>query len=186
MIGGRHRCVEVDAAGVCVMIALSVGAYFTTVAPAFKGQQAKASLAQRLEDETTAGEQLGAAVTRLQHQVDNMKQQIAETTITLRPSTQQNERVGLISQTASEAGLVVSVLQPRPAVAYKRYGIVSITLEGTGSYSQTTTFLMHLAKTFRDVGVKSIDLTGSPGAGGPSLVFHIELSWYIAPTEPAG
>jgi Tfp pilus assembly protein PilO len=97
-----------------------------------------------------------------------------------------NERLQSINQTASASGLFVSVLQPRPAAFYKRYGIVSITLEGSGTYSQSTVFLMKLAKDFRDIGVKSIDLNGSSGAGGPSLTFHIELAWYVAPPEPAG
>jgi Tfp pilus assembly protein PilO len=180
-----HTCARVDAVGVCIMISLSVGAYFTAVAPAFRGQQTKASLLQELEEKTAVGEHLGSTVTTLQHQLIATTRLIKETTIKLLPSTQVNERVQDITQTASASGLVVNVLQPRPAVSRKRYGIVSITLEGTGSYSQTTVFLMKLSEK-KDIGVKSIDLNGSPGARGPSLMFHIELAWYVAPSEPAG
>jgi len=182
---GRLTCAKVDAAGVCILIVLSVGAYFTAVAPAFRGQQAKAALAQRLDEESTVAEALGLTATSLQRQLAATNRKIAETTIRLLPGTQANERLQAISQTASASGLVVSVLKPRPAIAFKRYSIVSITLEGTGSYSQSTVFLMKLAESFKDIGVKSIDLNGSPGAGGPSLTFHIELSWYVAPPEPA-
>jgi Tfp pilus assembly protein PilO len=168
------------------MVALSVAAYFTEVAPAFRGQQTKAALLQQLNEESTVGEHLGSTVATLQHQLTATKKKIAETTIKLLPGAQVNERLQSINQTASASGLFVSVLQPRPAAFYKRYGIVSITLEGSGTYSQSTVFLMKLAKDFRDIGVKSIDLNGSPGAGGPSLTFHIELAWYVAPPEPAG
>lgn len=186
MSAPRHTCVKIDAAGALILIALSVGAYFITVAPAFKGQQTKADLARRLDEEAKAGDDLAANTVRLQRQLQFVTKKILDTSVKLLSSEQMNERLRDVGHTAGDAGLAVNVVQPHPAAAFKRFGIVSITLEGTGTYSQCTVFLNNLAGKFKDIGVRAVDLTGSPGAGGPSLSFHFELAWYIAPAAPPG
>ena len=112
-----------------------------------------------------------------------MEQALADTPLRLQPMGAVNQRLALMTNLASEAGLTLNDIQPGKAALGAHFATVPIQVGGSGRFPTIVAFLNRLHTTFPDTGVTSFTLSGAPATPGAAVSFKIELAWHAAPIE---
>jgi type IV pilus assembly protein PilO len=177
--------------GVFGLVALVVASYFFLLAPI---QERIAALVQRKT-------QLTGEVTQAQAQVaeiDRFKRELAELEKRLvllqdrLPSEKETPTLyRALSSAAEQAGLAVSLFQPREARAKDVVNEIPITLAAEGSYHQVAKFFERVAALPRVVTVNDFKMSGL-GKARNSMRVDLTLATYMyksslapAPARPA-
>ena len=177
--------------GVFGLVALVVASYFFLIAPI---QERIAALVQRKAQVTTEVTQARAQVA----EIERFRRELAEVEKRLvllqdrLPSEKETPTLyRALSSAAEQAGLAVSLFQPREARAKDVVNEIPITLAAEGSYHQVAKFFERVAALPRVVTVNDFKMAGL-GKARNSMKADLTLATYMyrsslapAPARPA-
>lgn len=184
--------VLVHAAGVAVLVAVTLGLHFALVAPAHRERAARTARVQQaaqdaqdlkvLEDHTHALE-------RLSHSLESK----LVDTVELRPVDHLNKQVAAVSELVEEQNLHVTRVDPGEAQVTPRYTLVPIRVAGQGTFADVVNFLHELHDVAKDTEVRAFAVRADPKASSDLVTFELCLGWYAvqgpstrAMARPAG
>jgi len=177
--------------GVFGLVALAVASYFFLIAPI---QERIAALVQRKTQATTEVNQARAQVA----EIERFRRELAELEKKLvllqdrLPSEKETPTLyRALSSAAEQAGLGVSLFQPREARAKDVVNEIPIVLAAEGSYHQVAKFFERVAALPRVVNVNDFKMSGL-GKARNSMRVDLTLATYMyksslapAPARPA-
>lgn len=175
--------------GVFGLVALAVASYFFLIAPI---QERIAALVQRKTQATTEVTQARAQVA----EIERFRRELAELEKRLvllqdrLPSEKETPTLyRALSSAAEQAGLGVSLFQPREARAKDVVNEIPIVLAAEGSYHQVAKFFERVAALPRVVTVNDFKMSGL-GKARNSMRVDLTLATYmykssLAPARPA-
>jgi Tfp pilus assembly protein PilO len=181
---------RIHAAGLLFLASVTAAAFFGGFRPMLSDRAAKRELEAQLEVERSASTQLRAAIDRTRREIIEVRARIDAVGINLEPASRVNDRLERLARLAAEIGLQIISVQPGQIRQGQLYGVVPITVQAEGSFAQCVGYLDGLASRFRDMGVRTFDLSNNKAAGVPGkqppLSLQFELSWYVVPPEKSG
>jgi Tfp pilus assembly protein PilO len=153
------------------------------VGPLLDASAEQAAQAKDLDSKTDDAQKEKDAAARLEGRLAAVTEELARRPMRLQPAGMLNQRHAEIARLASETGMEISELQPRPGTRKALYQTIPIHLTGTCTYRTAAAFLHRMHAAFPDMGVASFELTGNPAAPAEGAVFRLELVWYAAPDQ---
>ncbi len=176
---------QVDLSGFAVCAAMMLVVYLVAVQPLLdrraEAEDRKQELAQRRQESSD----VLAALTSAKRELAVVEQSLAETPLRLQPMGAVNQRLALMTNLASEAGLTLNEIQPGKAALGTHFATVPIQVTGSGRFPTIVAFLNRLHTTFPDTGVTSFSLSGTPATPRAPVTFKVDLAWHAAPIEKA-
>ena len=172
---------HIDIAGVLLCAGVSALAYFAVLRPLARHRAILAE--QRQEFAARRGElsDISASAGPLAKQLQEVRQALAESKVSLKPADRVNERIAELNELVSRCGLKVDDIELGEVVAGPRYETVPISLAGCGGYVDCATFIHQLCGAFPDTGVASFEIWGEPQRAEVAGRFRLGLLWYAAP-----
>jgi type IV pilus assembly protein PilO len=169
--------------GLAGVVAILAGSYFLLIAP----------MQARIDTLVAKRNQLNSEVTQVRAQVaeiERFKREIAELENRLAllkdrlPSEKETPTLyRAVSTAAEQAGLGVSLFQPKPAVPKDVVSEIPITITAQGSYHQLAKFFERVAGLPRVVNVNDFKMTGI-GKSKDSMKADLTLATYMYRTAP--
>jgi len=173
---GRH----IDAIGVGVCLALTLGLYLVGIVPLMASHEDYAEAEQAFATEQAHAQDLEASLRTLHTQLRDTRQGAADSEVHLRPPTAAPLHVANISKLAAEAGLQIDDMRtgaPTPGP----YAIeIPVHLAGIGSYRACTQFLRQLRQALPETCVLSFALAGKPNDTTGAAAVTMDLMWHAA------
>ena len=168
--------VDLAAVGICVLLALiacGVGVY-----PVIRRHQGFALHEIELEGQRKKARTLSTKVARVASQITQIKRELADSTIVLKPPSQINSHLARIASLAGQCGLKLDRLRPDKCLKGGRYQTVPIYLVGSGSFPACVKLLRELQRGFPDTSVASFEVKGDPTKPTEPTKLRVDLLWY--------
>ena len=179
------------AMGVVPIVGIVAGMYFLVMAPVLlRVDKLQADLA-KVQDEVQQNRMLAAQLEVVKKQAVQLEQQLAVLADKLPTDREMPPLYRTLSDSASQAGLAVSLFQPRDARVRDYYAEIPITITAEGGYHDLATFFDRLAGLPRVVNVDQWKLSGLNRTKNPMRA-DITLATYTyrpvsaAPVPTAG
>lgn len=176
---------QVDAAGIGVVVVVTLIAVIVGFKPVVEKRLARSDQKRQLTEQREEVESLTATLGRMRSQLVRVEQAIEQSELRLEPVRQLNRRVAELAELAGACELSVDVIQPGAARSGQRYEFVPIQLGGTAEYARCARFLRELSRQFPDVAVTAMELDAQPGDAERVARFRFMLSWHAAPAMTA-
>ena len=179
---------RVHLAGIGVCLGLSALVYGIAVQPMlgqhdrYLAQQAQLSARRQQAGEATAA--LAAAKAELA----GLNDALAASPLQLQPAELINQRLALLTDLATQAGLRVDTIEPGKPVAGARFDAMPLQLTGGGTNRDCTAFVRRMRRSLPDTAIGSLDLAaGTPDGSGAAVPakFDMNLIWYTASGKAA-
>jgi Tfp pilus assembly protein PilO len=174
----------IDAAGLAVCVALTVGAYFVAVQPMLDRRSEIDTQRAQVDAERQAAALTAAKLAELRQHAARVEQAVASNPLRLQPMTQLNTWLAMIADLATKTGVQLDQLEPGAPVRAEHYVTVPIRLSGRGDYAASTRFLHQLHEAMPDTAVESMELAGHPRTPDQPATFRFSLLWHASPAEP--
>ncbi len=182
---GQQGFRRIDAVGLGLCVVMSLVSYLTTVRPFVRQRSATAALRQEMRTQQEKASQLEAQVGTVKEQLRAVRQDLAAAAIQLESAAHINRRVASLTEFFAGCAIQVDDVQTGRICAGPRYDLVPITIVGRGAYPQCVKLLHGLCRSFPDMSVMRIELSGNPGQTLEPEKFQLVLFWYAAPGNPA-
>ena len=173
----------IDAVGVMICLLAATLIYLLAIAPLIRRNAQYMAQQQHLEQQRSESAKLIVLLADLRSQIEKVHRQLQAVPLRLESASTINKRLARLTDLAHECKLKINRIEPGNMVRGARYGTVPIILTGTGTYRSCTHFIHKLHERFGDTGIKSFDLTGSPGSSSPAVRCEFRLAWHTAPSE---
>jgi Tfp pilus assembly protein PilO len=170
-----------DGAGVGVLAALSLAAYFMGVAPAVRAVQGAEQERVQLAEKQAQAQSLERSLQQVQRKLDALES--AGTGVGPRASAL--DRISRISEIAAASGVSLTDLSPRPEVKGTRFNRVPIVVAGLGSSGSFQSLLRDLHAEYPDLQLVSLTITSNLENRKSPASLNAELVWYTV-AEGAG
>ncbi len=115
-------------------------------------------------------------------QIDRIHADLRSSSLRLQTASFRNERLARLTELAARHQLAVDGLQTAKIEHQEHYDMVPLQLDGSGSFPDCAAFLHQLNGEFRDMGVNTFEMIGSPGPTQTDVSFVFEMTWYAAPS----
>ncbi len=183
----KSRTLTIDAVGVAVLLAATGAAFALGVEPVRREHRQAVDNQRLLLERRDELDALELELRQMRVLLAQLEESSRET-ISLEPPSAVNRRIAHIADLAAEVGVQLDRIDPRPVVAEKRYGRVSINLTGSGGYAAVTQLIRRLHETCADTAVRSLQLSGTVGAEDTDPRFNAEFAWFTSldAATPAG
>jgi hypothetical protein len=119
---------------------------------------------------------------RIITQIDRIHADLQSSSLRLQTAAYRNERLARLTELAARHRLAVDGLQTAEVEREEHYDMVPLHLAGSGSFPDCAAFLHNLNADFRDMGVNTFEMTGTPGPTQTDVSFVFEMIWYAAPS----
>ncbi len=181
----RWQCWHVDALGAGICAVLTGIAVLMVVMPVVRKQSDQAALRADVNQQRQLAARFDESQRLLRKELDFVREELASSQLRLQPTQYLNTRMALIVELASGSSIVIDETRSGTVKAGPRYQTVPIHLSGTGSYSDSASFLHQLHLTLPDTGVVGFELSGKPDNPETPATFRFDLIWYAAPARAA-
>ena len=182
ILAKKYSLLRIDAAGIGVCVLASLIWYVTMGGPALDQRSATAGLRQEIRTQQERASELQSAIAVVEEQLVSVRQELAESTISLDSTARINKRIAGLTEFFSHCGLQVDDVQTgRPTIG-RQCDVVPITIVGKGAYRQCVKFLHGLCSAFPDLGVMRVEVAGKAAQSSEPAMFRLELFWYAAPS----
>ena len=168
--------VDLAAVGICALLALI--AYAVGVYPVIRRHQGFALREIELKAQHEKARKLSAKVARVASEITQIRQELADNTVDLKPVGQVNSHLGRIANLAGQCGLKLDRLRPDKCLRGSRYQTVPIYLVGSGSFTACVKLLRELQREFPDTSVASFEVKGDPTNPTEPTKLRVDLLWY--------
>ena len=174
----KHKPLYVDlaAVGICALLALI--AYAVGVYPVIRRHEGFHLRETELKAQQQEGRTLSVKVARVASEITQIKQELADNTIQLKPVAQVNSHLARIASLAGQCGLKLDRLRPDKHLTGSRYQTVPIYLVGNGSFPACVKLLQELQRQFPDTSVASFEVKGDPTKPTEPTNLRVDLLWY--------
>jgi Tfp pilus assembly protein PilO len=177
---------RLDAVGLAVCAALTLGAYAVAIRPLVQHMEAAAAQRRELAERRASIAELEQSAQGIRRQLTDLRHEAELLPLKMESARQINQRLARITDLAGESGLEIHDIQPGTAVNKPRFAIIPIQLAGSGDWRACARFLRSLRQVFPDSGVGTVELVGNPGGGPEALAeFKLGLIWHVEPLAPA-
>ncbi len=176
---------HIDAAGAGICAVLTGIAVLVVVMPVVRKQTDHAALRADVAQQRQLAAQFDESERLLRRELEAVQEELASSQLHLQPTMYLNTRMALIVEVASATGIVIDETRSGTVKVGPRYQTVPIHLSGTGSYSDSASFLHQLHLTLPDTGVVGLELSGKPDKPDTPATFRFDLIWYAAPARAA-
>ena len=173
---------HIDAAGVCVCVALTLLFHVGGVLPLLRARANNVSQRTELDSRNARAAKLAAAADILARRLKKVGQTLDEAPVQLQTTRQLNQRLAHLTSLAAECGLAIDRTQSDRPYASAWYQTVPIRLAGEGTYPTCSVFLDRLHRSFGDTGVSGFELVGKPDHRSAAAEFRFDLVWYTQRT----
>jgi len=176
---------HIDAVGAGTFAVLTGIAVLVVVMPVVRKQTDHAALRADVAQQRQLAAQFDESERLLRRELEAVQEELASSQLHLQPTMYLNTRMALIVEVASATGIVIDETRSGTVKVGPRYQTVPIHLSGTGSYSDSASFLHQLHLTLPDTGVVGLELSGKPDKPDTPATFRFDLIWYAAPARAA-
>ena len=161
---------------------ITFAAWSLAVSPALQQRELRAHRLVELSSLRRKAASLSNQLTSAHHRYAAAADNVAKMALHLDPVGLVNTRLAQLTRLANDCGLEIDETQPGQVAAAPHYQVVDLKIAGSGTYPAATRFLHRLRERFRDVAVRSMDLSADSGnALSPGVRMRLELVWYAAP-----
>ena len=172
---------RMDAAGLCVGIAVTSVGYFGAIDPLIKSQEQQELQLLQLSAQNEKAAQSMSSIAALKRQLAKLQQEAETSPLQLQSSQLSNQRLAALTGLASANGLQVDELRTGTITAAPHFEIVPIHLSGRGAFQTSAAFLAKLHAQFPDMGLTAMALSDNPADESVQTSLKLELVWYAAP-----
>jgi Tfp pilus assembly protein PilO len=176
---------NIDAAGIALLLALSAAFYFLAMDPLLDRQSVRLAQNEELARKRQQAAAIGAQLNTTRSRLASARELVDQSTLKLQTAVQLNQRAAELMALADACSMQVHEIHPKPAVHRDRFDVIPIHLSGTGAYRDAARFMHELHKTHPDVGIAGFELAGNPGDPRQPATFKLIVSWHIAPSLSA-
>jgi hypothetical protein len=206
----KRALLHIDAAGVIIFIAASLGMYFAVLLPHIQQRPILDGLVRQLSVQNETSSKLKASVLMLRNQLSYVKEELLQSQNKLEEASQINQRIADITTFLTDDGLQVdqikigsphqlsqSKISSQDKIMAKndssvgaglagvKCDLVPIDISGGGGYRQCVAFLHRLHRTFPDITLARFELRGNPASTDKTPAFSFELFWIVEIKERA-
>ncbi len=164
-----------DGAGVGVLAALSLAAYFMGVAPAVRAVQGAEQERVQLAEKQAQAQSLERSLHQVQRKLEALESAGTEVK---GPRASALDRISRISEIAAASGVSLTDLSPRPEVKGTRFNRVPIVVAGLGSSASFQALLRDLHAEYPDLQLVSLTITSNLENRKSPASLNAELVWY--------
>ena len=168
--------IDLAAVGICALLALI--AYVVGVRPVIRRHQGFALRETELKVRQKKARKLSARVAHVASEITQIKQELADNIIELKPVGQVNSHLARIARLAGHCGLKLDQLRPDKRLSGSRYQTVPIYFVGSGSFPACVKLMRELQRGFPDTSVASFEVKGDPTKPAEPTKLRIDLLWY--------
>ena len=179
----KWKCWHIDAVGAGICAVLSGIAVLVVVIPVVRKQSDQAALRADVAQQRQLAARFDESERVLRRELEAVQEELASSQLRLQPTMYLNTRMAFIVEVAAASGIVIDETRSGTVKVGSRYQTVPIHLSGTGSYSDSASFLHQLHLTLPDTGVVGLELSGKPGQPETPATFRFDLIWYAAPAR---
>jgi Tfp pilus assembly protein PilO len=181
----KRALLQIDAAGVIICIAASLGMYFAVLGPFIHQMPVLDGLVQQLSIQNEECSKLKASVLTLKNQLSRVKEELSQSENRLEEASQINQRIANITTFLTDEELQVDQIQIGAILTGVKCDLVPIVISGCGRYRQCVAFLAQLHRTFPDVILARFELRGNPASPDKTPTFRFELFWVVETKDGA-
>lgn len=182
----RKQLMRIDAAGLAILAALSVAAYFGGLEPILAQQSVSEMQKTALNAKREESTRLTSNLTAMRAHLVKVRQAVKASSIQLHVTGHLNQHLSDVAQVAGVCNLRVDEIKPGHVAAGLRYEQVPIEISGNGTYRTCTEFLQKLHVAFPDTGVTALEIRGNPADEKHRATFRFGLIWYASPSSKGG
>jgi len=172
---------RIDAAGVCVLLAIAGGAWMALGEPVRSSRAQAADRSAELGSLAARADAAEAEAEALEAQVLELERLADDDSIRARPAGELNERLTELVAAVDAAGLRPRGVSPGTPEGDGSAVRVAIRIDGEGDYPAMTALLETLHAEHRDVTLGSLRLDRR----GDGLAFGLGLVWWASPEGAA-
>ncbi len=167
-------------AGVVLLVVIGAGGYVLLVSPKQDEVGQLKTRSAALQSEVAKNRPIAASLTRFRHEAAALRQRLEAATERLPTEKEMPKLYRQLSELALEAGLSVSLFQPRDPQPKDLYFEVPIVINAQAEYHQLGEFFERVARLSRIVTLGDFKLqgNGSP-AGTGSVRAELNLATYL-------
>ena len=176
----------VDAAGMAVVIGLSIGAYVLDIHPLHRARAEWSAHTAALAAQQYKVNELTGSLLSLQHQLEETRRKTAGGALQLEPVQRLNQRLSRLTDLAAANHLRIHDMEPGKSRPGPYYAVVEIRIACQGSSRGCSTFLDQLHQSMPDTVVAALQIAGKPGLSESPVDLAFTLYWFVAkPETPA-
>jgi len=176
-------CWQIDAAAVGFCLLATAGVFFGAARPMVLRHRQLHEQQADLANQRRKVSQLSASAAELEQRLSEVRRQLAQSKVTLRPTSQVNRQIAKLTELFNACQLKANDIQLGQAEHSSKYTVVPIKISGTGRFPSCVRFLHELAEKFPDTGVASFEISGDPAQPAEPGAFRFELYWYASATR---
>ena len=186
LAGAGRALSRIDAAGITVCIAASLGMYFAVLSPLIQQRPVLGSYRQQLTSQSEKCSELKASMLTLKNHLAVVQEELAQSENKLESANQINQRIAHITAFLTDCELQVDQIQIAGSLAGLRCDLVPIGITGKAGYRQCVAFLHWLHRTFPDITLARFELRGNPARPEQPATFRFKLFWVVMSEDRAG
>lgn len=176
---------QIDVIGGLLSASFVMAAWLVVIGPRVDGMRQVAARHQAAEQRLLDAARQAGAAQRVAEKLESVEKQISSRPSTLRPGSDVNQQVALISQLATSCSLETDALRLGKCISGRDYDTIPIDYAGRGSFASIAALLGQLQERTPDVAVMSFVVSGQAKANEGELQVEMVLAWYTAPSSPA-
>lgn len=174
-----------DAAGVAMVLALSLGVYWFDMRPTRLARAEQVTLQSELAAQRRKADELAGGLRAIQDRLRETRAKVEAGTLQLEPLRKLNERLARLTELASNCRLGIDAVEPGKPMPGPRCDVVEIRMACQGTFQGCATFLDRLHKQMPDTAVAAMDVSGKPGAKEAPVGMSFTIYWFAAQSDPA-
>lgn len=179
----RFRLWQIDVAAIAFIIMASLATYSFEVVPSLARHNAAIAKQHELEGRRIRKQELEATLQRMQRRKTASEQFVSGSGFALKALSRMNDRIALLGEMASAAGLQVEGFEPARPETSGLLIATDIRLSAKGSYPDVERFLATLHTKLPDSVVVSFELSAQPAAKEPLAAIIIHMMWHATPDD---
>jgi len=173
---------QTHAAGVLLMLALTVVLYLFEISPLYDHYRDRHMRVAQLSEQANRTRELGATLQRTRNSASEVQIFLKDHGTTLESRSRLNDRLTAIIALATECGLVPDGIEPQRQSAEPLFTTIALRLSGRGSYPNCVRFLEKLRRDMPHNTIAGIELSAAPSGNDAEVAFNLQLIWHAAPT----
>ena len=172
---------KLDAGGVGICAIGLLLLIFAGIRPNVHLKNAAAVQMTQMQSQRQKVTELQGQTAELAIELDETRKALNDTVLHLIPASRVNRRISEITVLATDSKLRIDRIEPSQPIEGPLCDTVPLVLGGRGRFSDCTTFLNRINKTFPDISVESLELIGNPANLSTTIEFRLDLLWYASP-----
>ncbi|MAE66184.1 MAG: hypothetical protein CMJ18_18090 [Phycisphaeraceae bacterium] len=176
----RWRHWQIDLVGVAICAAVSMGVYFLMLRPLSERNRAYAAEHAQLIQQREQSVSVAETCRSLEEELERVRTHAGHEALELRDPDLINEVLASLADLSRQTRLKIDQMQPMPVAQVEHFAMVPVHVRGTGTIRDCARLLrrLHQEPRFRDIAVRSFDISGDPRSAMAKISFRLVLTWY--------